>query len=190
MNEHGELHRNAKLRCEGKTEKQLFFHPNCLSVSTAPKMVFQQKLVSFGVLVLLLAALCPQYACGKRGGPFRGKGKGDDEKGSSSQGRGLSKQGLKWAGAAAAAGMLGGTGTGYGLGLFGKPKHGGGNFNKQKSASSDQGQRSHYQETQKQNNQTFWRAFVRGAAPVPEANMFGMLGHVLPFLTAAWIRGI
>ncbi|RVE65747.1 hypothetical protein OJAV_G00119620 [Oryzias javanicus] len=156
-----------------------------------PKMFSQQKLLLFGVLVLLLAALCPQYACGKRGGLFRGKGKGkgDDEKTSSPQGRGLSKQGLKWAGAAAA-GMLGGTGTGYGLGLFGKPKPGGGNYNKQKTASSDQGQRPHHQETQKHNNQTFWKAFVRGAAPVPEANMFVTLGHVLPFLTAAWIRGI
>ncbi|KAF6716543.1 hypothetical protein FQA47_018614 [Oryzias melastigma] len=152
-------------------------------------MVSQQKLLSFGVLVLLLAALCPQYAYGKRGGLFRGKGKGkdDDEKASSTQGRGLSKQGLKWAGAAAA-GMLGGTGTGYGLGLFGKPKHGG--YNKQKTASSDQDQRPHHQETQKRNNQTFWKAFVRGAAPVPEGNLFVTLGHVLPFLTAAWIRGI
>jgi len=135
--------------------------------------------------MLIVVTLCPgaQYADSKRGGSFRGRGKGDSDKASPSQGRGLSKQGLKWAGAAA--GMLGGTGTGYGLGFLGKPKHGSG---KHKSASSEQNQQPYYQENQRYHNQSLWRAFVKGAAPA--TNVFHTLGRVVPFLTAVWIRDI
>ncbi|XP_035805568.1 shadow of prion protein 2 [Amphiprion ocellaris] len=148
----------------------------------------QQKLLSLWVWVLLVAALCPgaQYAYSKRGGVFRGRGKGDGNKESPSQSKGLSKQGLKWAGAAAA-GMLGGTGTGYGLGFLGKPKHGSGSHYSRKT---EQDQQVYYQESQRYHNQSLWRSFVNGAAPAPVANVFLTLGFVMSFLTAAWIRGI
>lgn len=154
-------------------------------------MPSQQTLLSLWVWILLLAALCPgpQYAYCKRGN-FKGRGKSEGgDKGSSSQSRGLSMQGLKWAGAAAA-GMLGGTGTGYGLGFLGRPKHDSGNHYSRKKVSSEHQQ--HYQEGRGYHNQSLWRAFVKSAAPAtPMTNIFLILGHVLPFLiTAAWIRDI
>lgn len=150
-------------------------------------MTGQQKLLSLWVWLLLMAALCPgaQYAYSKRGG--KGRGKGDGNKSPPSQNRGLPKQGLKWAGAAAA-GMLGGTGTGYGLGFLGRPKHGSGNHHSHK-ASSEQDQRI-YNEGRGFHNQSLWRAFVSAAAPAPMTNIFLTLGHVVSFLIAAWIRDI
>lgn len=154
-------------------------------------MTGQQKLLSLWVWLLLMAALCPgaQYAYSKRGGGSKGRGKGDGDKSSPSQSRGLSKQGLKWAGAAAA-GMLGGTGTGYGLGFLGRPKHGSGNHHGHKTSSSEQDQRLYYNEGQRFHNQSLWRAFVNAAAPAPMTNIFLTLGHVVSFLIAAWIRDI
>ncbi|KAM7392949.1 hypothetical protein PAMA_007864 [Pampus argenteus] len=156
-------------------------------------MTCQQKLVSLWVWLLLMATLCPgaQYAYSKRGGIFssgkKGDGKKDDgNKAPSSQSRGFSKQGLKWAGAAAA-GMLGGTGTGYGLGFLGKPKHGSKNHHGQ---SSGEEQRLYYQEGQRFRNQSRWRAFVKASAPAHMSNIFLTLGYVVPFLIAAWIRVI
>lgn len=151
-------------------------------------MTGQQKLLSLWVWLLLMAALCPgvQYAYSKRGGGSKGRGKGDGNKEPSSQGRGLSKQGLKWAGAAAA-GMLGGTGTGYGLGFLGKPKHRSGGHSGHKT---EQDQRLYYNERQGFRNQSLWRAFVNAAAPAPATNIFLTLGHVVSFLIAAWIRDI
>uniref|UniRef100_A0A3Q3G5Z5 Shadow of prion protein n=1 Tax=Labrus bergylta TaxID=56723 RepID=A0A3Q3G5Z5_9LABR len=148
-------------------------------------MTGQQKLLSLWVCLLLVAALCPgaQYAHCKRGGLFKGRGKGDADKGPPSQGRGLSKHGLKLAGAAAA-GMLGGTGTGYGMGLFGRPKHG--SMSHHKAVSSQQDQRLYYENRQGFHNQSLWRAFVNAAAPAP--NAFLTLGHVVSVLIAAWIR--
>uniref|UniRef100_A0A1A7W6S9 Shadow of prion protein 2 n=1 Tax=Iconisemion striatum TaxID=60296 RepID=A0A1A7W6S9_9TELE len=146
-------------------------------------MAAQQRILSLWLLLLLLAALCPA-ANSKRGGSSKARGKSDGEKASPSQGRGLSKQGLKWAGAAAA-GMLGGTGTGYGLGFFGKSKH---KTGKHKTTSSEQQQQAHDQENQRNPNQSAWSAFVRGAAPAKSSNHFLTLGHVLAFLTAAWMR--
>uniref|UniRef100_A0A3B3X915 Uncharacterized protein n=1 Tax=Poecilia mexicana TaxID=48701 RepID=A0A3B3X915_9TELE len=142
-------------------------------------------LLSFWVVMLLAAALCPG-SLSKRGGSSRGHGKGDSDKASPSQGRGLSKKGLKWAGAAAA-GMLGGTGTGYGLGFLGKPKHGTGNHHNHKT---EQHQQPHYQETQRYNNQSLWRVFVRGSAPATGTHFFFRLGLLVPFLTVSWIRDI
>lgn len=136
-------------------------------------MAARLRLLSFWVLLLLVAALCPA-AYGKRGASFKGRGKSDGVKASPSQGRGLSKQGLKWAGAAAA-GMLGGTG----LGFLGKPKHGTGNH--YKPVASEQ-QQPYHQENLRHHNQSVWKAFVRGAAPA-NRNIFPALGHVVPFLT-------
>uniref|UniRef100_A0A672FAX0 Shadow of prion protein 2 n=1 Tax=Salarias fasciatus TaxID=181472 RepID=A0A672FAX0_SALFA len=145
-------------------------------------MAGRRKLLSFWVWMLLVATLCPgaQYAHGKRGGIFKGRSKGDGNKGDGnkappSQGGGLSKQGLKWAGAAAA-GMLGGTGTGYGLGFLGKPKHVSGSHHYgHKTVSS--GQDQHPQHGGSSNNQSLWRAFVKGAASGPLPNVFLTLGH-------------
>uniref|UniRef100_A0A668TIH0 Shadow of prion protein 2 n=1 Tax=Oreochromis aureus TaxID=47969 RepID=A0A668TIH0_OREAU len=111
-------------------------------------MAGQQKLPSLWVWMLLIAALCPgaQYAYSKRAGSFRGRGTGN--KAPPSQNRGLSKQGVKWAGAAAA-GMLGGTGTGYGLGFLGKPKHGSGNNYGHKAVASEQDRQLYYQQDQR-----------------------------------------
>ncbi|KAK9532627.1 hypothetical protein VZT92_010002 [Zoarces viviparus] len=148
-------------------------------------MTGQQRLLSLWVWLLLVAALCPG-ADGKRGGIFKGRGKGDDDKAPPSQGRGLSK-GLKLAGAAAA-GMLGGTGTGYGLGLFRKPKHGSGSHHGHKKASSEQDQRLYRNESQRFPKQSVWRAFVKADAPAPTSNIFLTLGHVVSFLIAALIR--
>uniref|UniRef100_A0A3Q2DTR8 Shadow of prion protein 2 n=1 Tax=Cyprinodon variegatus TaxID=28743 RepID=A0A3Q2DTR8_CYPVA len=92
-------------------------------------MAALQRLRLFWVLMLLAAALCPG-SLSKRGGGFKGHGKGDGSKASSSQS--LPKKGLKWAGAAGA-GMLGGTGTGYGLGFIGRPKHATGNHHNHKT---------------------------------------------------------
>ncbi|KAK5852136.1 hypothetical protein PBY51_023632 [Eleginops maclovinus] len=150
-------------------------------------MTGQPKLLSLWVLLLLIAALCPGVYS-KRG--FKGRGKGDDEKAPSSPGKGLSKQGLKWAGAAAAAGMLGGTGTGYGLGFFGKGKHSSGKHHGHKTSSSEQDQRLHHNESQRYNNHSLWRAFVKAAAPAPTTNIGLTLGNVLSFLIAFWIRDI
>lgn len=153
-------------------------------------MTGQQKLFSLWVWLLLMAVLCPgaQYAYSKPGG-FKGRGKGDGNKAPTSQSRGLSKQGLKWAGAAAA-GVLGGTGTGYGLGFLGKSKHGSGSHHGHKSASSEQDQRLSHNERQGFRNQSLWRAFVKAAAPAPGTNIFLTLGHVVSFLIAVWIRDI
>lgn len=154
---------------------------------TSPvSMTGQQKLLSLWVWLLLMAALCPG-AYSKRG--FKGRGKSDGDKAPPSQSRGLPKQGLKWAGAAAA-GILGGTGTGYGLGFFGRPKHGSGNHHGHKTASSEQDQRLYHSEGQRFHNQSLWRAFVSAAAPAPTTNIFLTLGHVVSFLIAAWIRDI
>uniref|UniRef100_A0A146ZRS5 Period circadian protein-like n=1 Tax=Fundulus heteroclitus TaxID=8078 RepID=A0A146ZRS5_FUNHE len=147
-------------------------------------MAARQRLLTFWVLMLLAATLCPG-SLGKRGGS-RSPGKGDGDKASQSHGRGLSKKGLKWAGAAAG-GILGGTGTGYGLGILGKPKHGTGNHHNHKT---EQHQQPHHQESQKQKNQSLWRAFVRGSAPATGGGFFLALGYVVPFLTTAWIRGV
>lgn len=151
-------------------------------------MTGQQKLLTLWVWLLLMAALCPgvQYAYSKRGGSSKGRGKGDDSKASPSQSRGLSKQGLKWAGAAAA-GMLGGTGTGYGLGFLGRPKHGSGSHYGHKT---EQDQRLYHNERQGFRNQSLWRAFVNAAAPAPMTNVFLTLGHVVSVLIAAWMRHI
>lgn len=152
-------------------------------------MTGQQKLLSLWVWLLLMAALCPgaQYAYSKRVGGFKGRGKGDGNKAPPSESRGLSKQGLKWAGAAAA-GVLGGTGTGYGLGFLGRPKHGSGSHYSHKTSSSEQDQRLYYNERQGFRNQSLWRAFVNAAAPAPMTNIFLTLGHVVSFLIVAWIR--
>lgn len=151
-------------------------------------MTGQQRLLSLWVWLLLMAALCPgvHYAHSKRGGSFRGRGKGDSSKEPPSQSRGLSKHGLKWAGAAAA-GMLGGTGTGYGLGFLGRPKHGSGGHYSHKT---EQEQRFYYNERQGFHNQSLWRAFVNAAAPAPVTNIVLTLGHVVSFLIAAWIRNM
>ncbi|XP_042252204.1 shadow of prion protein 2 [Thunnus maccoyii] len=160
-------------------------------------MTGRQKLLSLWIWLLLMVALCPgaQYTYGKRGGFFRGGKKGDSKQGKEgkeappSQSRGFSKHGLKWAGAAAA-GVLGGSGTGYGLGLLGRPKHGSKNHHGHKTTSSEEDQRLYYQENQRYHNQSRWRAFVKAAAPAPTSNIFLTLGHVVPFLIAAWIRAI
>ncbi|CAN9504897.1 unnamed protein product [Ophioblennius macclurei] len=160
-------------------------------------MVGRQKLLSLWVWVLLVAALCPgaQYAHGKRGGFFKGRNKGDGNKGDGnkappSKGGGLTKQGLKWAGAAAAAGVLGGTGTGYGLGFLGKPKHvSGSRHHGHKTVSSEQDQHlSRGGSSQGHNNQSLWRVFAKGAASGMAPNVFLTLGHVVAVLTAAWMR--
>ncbi|CAG5867407.1 unnamed protein product [Menidia menidia] len=150
-------------------------------------MANQQRLSSLWILLLIMATLCPgaQHVYSKRGGGFRGRGKGDGDKAPPSRGQGFSKQGLKWAGTAA--GMLGGTGIGYGLGFLGRPKHGSGNH---KGGSSEQKQQPYYQESQRHSNQSLWRAFVKGAAPASLNTAFHTLGHVVPFLTAVWIRDI
>lgn len=153
-------------------------------------MTGQRKLLTLWVWLLLMAALCPgvQYAYSKRGGSAKGRGgKSDESKASPSQSRGLSKQGLKWAGAAAA-GMLGGTGTGYGLGFLGKNKHGGGGRHGHGVPQQDQKQHQH--ERQGFRNQSLWRVFVRGAAPAPATNVLLTLGHVMCFMVVAWIRNI
>uniref|UniRef100_A0A3Q0SL64 Shadow of prion protein 2 n=1 Tax=Amphilophus citrinellus TaxID=61819 RepID=A0A3Q0SL64_AMPCI len=139
-------------------------------------MAGQQKLLSLWVWMLLIAALCPgaQYAYSKRGGSFKGRGAGNKEP--PSQNRGLSKQGVKWAGAAAA-GMLGGTGTGYGLGFLGKPKHGCRNHYCHKTAVSEQDQQLYLQQGQGYHNHSLWRAFIKGAAPAPVTHLFLKLGH-------------
>lgn len=148
-------------------------------------MTGQQKLLLLWVWLLLMAALCPGVY--SKRGSSKNKGKGDGSKAPPSQGRDLSKQGLKWAGAAAA-GILGGTGTGYGLGLFGKPKHGSGKHHSHKTSSSEQDQQLYPREGQNLQKQDLWRAFVKAAAPAPTANIFLTLGHVVSFLIAAWIR--
>lgn len=160
---------------------------NLICFCSSALMAGQQKLPSLWVWMLLIAALCPgaPYAYSKRAGSFRGRGTGN--KAPPSQNRGLSKQGVKWAGAAAA-GMLGGTGTGYGLGFLGKPKHGSGNNYGHKAVASEQDRQLYYQ--QRCCNQSLWRAFVKGAAPAPATHLFLRLGHVVPFLTAAWIRDV
>ncbi|KAK5610484.1 hypothetical protein CRENBAI_004195 [Crenichthys baileyi] len=146
-------------------------------------MAAQQRLLSFWVLMLLITALCPG-SLSKRGGGVKGRGKSDGDQASSSQSRGLSKKGLKGAGSAAA-GMLGG--KGYRLGFIGKPKHGTGNHHSHKT---EQHQQPAYQETQRYNNQSLWRAFVRGSAPATGRNFLLTLGHGVPFLTTAWIRDV
>lgn len=153
-------------------------------------MTGQRKLLTLWVWLLLMAALCPgvQYAYSKRGGSTKSRGgKSDDGKASPSQSRGLSKQGLKWAGAAAA-GMLGGTGTGYGLGFLGKNKHGGGS--RHGHGTEQQDQKLHQNQHQGFRNQSLWRAFVRAAAPAPATNVLLTLGHVMCFIVVAWIRNI
>lgn len=154
-------------------------------------MTCQQKLLSLCVLILLIVALCPgaQYTYSKRGSVFKVGKKGDGNKGPPSQSRGFSKQGLKWAGAAAA-GVLGGTGTGYGLGFLGKPKHGSRHHYGQKTSHSEKDEKIYYHEGRGSRNQSRWRAFVNTAAPAPMSNIFLTLGHVVPFLIAVWIKAI
>ncbi|KAM3599155.1 uncharacterized protein V6R79_000982 [Siganus canaliculatus] len=154
-------------------------------------MAVQRKLLSLWVCLLLMAALCPgaQYVYSKRGGSSKGRGKGEGNKQAPSQNRGLSKQGLKWAGAAAA-GILGGTGTGYGLGFLGRSKHGSGGHYSHHKTSSSEDRHHYYNERQGFHNQSLWRAFVNAAAPAPITNIFLTLGHVVSFLIAAWIGGI
>ncbi|XP_053196410.1 shadow of prion protein 2 [Scomber japonicus] len=156
-------------------------------------MTGQQKLLSLWLWLLLMVALCPgaQYAYSKRGGFFKsGKDKKSDSKEAPpSQSRGLSKNGLKWAGAAAA-GMLGGTGTGYGLGFLGKPKYGSKSHHGHKTSSSEGDQRVYYQENQRYHNQSRWRAYVKSGAPAPMSNIFLTLGYAVPLLIAAWMRVI
>uniref|UniRef100_A0A665VNM9 Shadow of prion protein 2 n=1 Tax=Echeneis naucrates TaxID=173247 RepID=A0A665VNM9_ECHNA len=149
-------------------------------------MAAQQKLLSLWVWLLLMAALFPgaQYVYSKRGGGFKGRGKGDGSKSSSSQSGGLSKQGLRWAGAAA--GVLGGTGTGYGLGLFGRPKHGSGNHYGHMTY-SEQDQRLYFSERQGHHNQSLWRALVSTATPVPATNILLTLGHVSHYFVTCFI---
>jgi len=148
-------------------------------------MTGQRRLLSLCVWLLLMAALC-SGAEGKRGGLFKGRGKGDDDddKAPPAQNRGLSKKGLKWAGAgAAAAGMLGGTGTGLGMKLFGKIKHRSGSHQSHKKASSGQDHRLKHNE--RSPNQ-----FAKSAAAAPTTNVFFTLGHAVFFLIAAWIGDI
>ncbi|KAK2819105.1 hypothetical protein Q5P01_024666 [Channa striata] len=154
-------------------------------------MSCQQKFLSLWVCLLLMAALCPgvQYASSKRGYGFRGRGKGHDNKAPSSQGQGLPKQGLKWAGAAAA-GVLGGTGTGYKLGFLGRPKHGSKNHHDHKTASYEENQRLYYKENQGFQNQSLRRAFVKAAAPAPTTSILLKFGHVVSFFIVAWINHI
>uniref|UniRef100_A0A8C5HB61 Uncharacterized protein n=1 Tax=Gouania willdenowi TaxID=441366 RepID=A0A8C5HB61_GOUWI len=143
-----------------------------------------QKLIPLLVWLLFLAAVCPGPHYAHSRGVFKGRGKGDSNKGGSSHGGGLSKQGAKWAGSAAA-GMLGGTGTGYGLGFLGRPKHlSKSHYHSHKA----QDQLHHQRETQKVNNHPLWRAFVKGEAPAPMTSVCLTIGHVMPFLTAAWIQ--
>lgn len=146
-----------------------------------------QKLLSLWVCLFLVAALCPgaQYASSKQSFSFRGRGKGGSNKAPPSQSQGLSKQGLKWAGTAAA-GVLGGTGTGYGLGFLGRPKHGSRNHD-HKTVSSQEDQQHYHSEGQGNRNQSLWRAFVKAAAPAPTTNIFLTVGHLLSILMAAWI---
>uniref|UniRef100_A0A3Q1J1C2 Shadow of prion protein 2 n=1 Tax=Anabas testudineus TaxID=64144 RepID=A0A3Q1J1C2_ANATE len=119
------------------------------------------SLLSLWVCLLLMAALCPgaQYAASKRGYGFKSRGKGDSGKAPPSQSQGLSKQGLKWAGAAAA-GVLGGTGTGYGLGFLGRPKHGSRNHHDHKTAPHEEDQQHYYNEGRANRSQSLWRTFL------------------------------
>lgn len=148
-------------------------------------MTGQQKLLSLWVWLLLMAALCPgvQYAYGKRGGSIKGRGK--DDQGAPSKGRGLPKPGLKWAGAAA--GILGGTGTGYGLGFLGRHKHRPGGHYSQRA---EQDQRLYHNERHGYHNQSLWRAIVSAAVPVSTSNVFLTVAHVVSFLITVWIRAI
>ncbi|KAL6096960.1 uncharacterized protein ACO6RY_06161 [Pungitius sinensis] len=154
-------------------------------------MTGPHRLLCLWVGLLLVAALCPGVD-GKRGGFFKGRKNDDkdakdakDGKASSPVGRGLSKQGLKWAGAAAAAGMVGGTGTG--LRLFGKSKHGSGSHRGHKAASSEKDQRLYHNEGQRPPSQPR-RAFVKAAAPTTNALL--PLGYVVCFLVATWMQDI
>ncbi|TNN43752.1 hypothetical protein EYF80_046061 [Liparis tanakae] len=153
-------------------------------------MTGQRRLLPLCVWLLLMAALC-SGAEGKRGGLFKGRGKGDedDDKAPPAQNKGLSKKGLKWAGAgAAAAGMLGGTGTGLGMKIFGKIKHRSGSHHSHKKSSSEQSHRLNHNE--RSPNQSVWRAFAKSAAAAPTTNVFFTLGHAVFFLIAAWIGDI
>ncbi|XP_040929085.1 shadow of prion protein 2 [Betta splendens] len=152
-------------------------------------MAVHNKLLSLCVCLVLMAALGPgtRYASAKRGFGFRGRGKGDSNKAPPSQSQGLTKQGLKWAGAAAA-GALGG--TGYGLGLFGRPKHGPKNHHDHKAASTEKDQWRYYNDSQGNPHRSLWRGFVKAAGPAPPTtNIFLTFGHVA-FLIATWIRVI
>lgn len=139
------------------------------------------------VCLLLVAGLCTQYASGKRGFNFRGRGKGDTNKAQPSQSQSLSKQGLKLAGVAAA-GVLGGTGTGYGLGFLGRPKHGPRNNYDRKTVSSEEDQRLYHNDSPGYSNQSLWTAVVKAGAPASTTNIFLTFGVFL-FITA-WIRDI
>ena len=146
-------------------------------------MTGQQKLLSLWAWLLLMAALCSgvHYVPSKRGGTFKARGKSDGPQTAPSQGRGLPKPGLKWAGAAA--GILGGTGTGYGLGFLGRHKHGPGSRHSQRAElAQGQGRGFH--------NQSAWRAFARAAAPVSTSNVFLTLAHTVSILITVWIRDV
>ncbi|KAF3702084.1 hypothetical protein EXN66_Car017772 [Channa argus] len=135
-----------------------------------------------------MAALSPgvQHKSNKSGYGFRDKGKAQDNKVPPSKGQGLSKKGLKWAGAAAA-GLLGGTGTGYKMGFLGRPKHGSRNHYDHKTASYEENQRLYYKEGQEFQNQSRWGAFAKAAAPAPTTSIFVMIGYVVSFFITAWI---
>lgn len=148
-------------------------------------MAVQNKLLSLWVCLVLMAALCPgtRYASCKRGFGFRGRGKGDGNKAPPSQSQGLTKQGLKWAGAAAA-GALGG--TGYGLGLLGRPKHGSRNHF-DKAASSDNDQWRYYNDSQGNPHRSVWRGSVTAAGPASPTSSIFTFGHVVCFAIATWV---
>uniref|UniRef100_A0A4W5M478 Shadow of prion protein n=1 Tax=Hucho hucho TaxID=62062 RepID=A0A4W5M478_9TELE len=156
-------------------------------------MIGQQKLLLLWAWMMLVAALCPGALC-KRGGGFRGWGKGTGvgSKGPPSQNHGSSRQGLKMAGAAAA-GALGGAAIGYGLGSLGRPRHGyrgsGYGYN---ADSSSEDQRFHYPEGQGFHNQSDWRRYrnAAGPGPGPMSNILLTLGSMVPFFLGDWIRGI
>ncbi|KAF7665361.1 hypothetical protein LDENG_00145150 [Lucifuga dentata] len=151
-----------------------------------------KKLLTLWACLLLMAALCPgaQYAYSKRGGLFRGRGKADGlgNKAPPFQSRSFSKQGLKWAGAAAAAGVLGGSGTGYGLGFFNRPKYGSAKIYGHETASSEKNPPLYYHEGQRFHNQSHQSAL--SAATAHRSNIFLTLGHVVSFFITAWLRAI
>lgn len=159
----------------------------------SPDMIGQQKLLLLWAWMLLVAALCPGALC-KRGGGFRGWGKGTGvgNKGPPSQSHGSSKQGLKMAGAAAA-GALGGAAIEYGLESLGRPRHGYGEHGYGYDAfSSEEDQRFYNPEGQVLHNQSDWRRYRNAAGPGhgPMSNILLTLGSMVPFFFGDWIRGI
>ncbi|XP_033832277.2 shadow of prion protein 2 [Periophthalmus magnuspinnatus] len=146
-----------------------------LSDQTKRSAIMKTQLYSVCLCLLLFSILCPRTFC-KRGALFRGKGKEDGSKEPLQwQSKGLTKQGLRVVGAAAAAGILGGTGTGYGLGFLGKGK----NKSGQKTVSRNQ--HMYHREGQTAEDQSQWNA----ASPAINNSVF--LLSLVPFLII-WIR--